>query len=54
LKEVQLFDVSIVTFPAYEETVAELRSRNETAIVEVANTTLLRKNQVLIAKHKQP
>lgn len=54
LKEVQLFDVSIVTFPAYEETVAELRSRNQTAIVEVASNLLIRKNQVLIAKHKQP
>jgi len=54
LKEVKLFDVSIVTFPAYEDTVAELRSRNETAIVEVASTILLRKNQVAIAKHKQP
>lgn len=54
LKEVQLFDVSIVTFPAYEETVAELRSRNETANVEVASNILLRKNQVLVAKHKQP
>jgi len=54
LKEVQLFDVSVVTFPAYEETVAELRSRNQTAIVEVASNILIRKNQVLIAKHKQP
>jgi HK97 family phage prohead protease len=54
LKEVKLFDVSIVTFPAYEDTVAELRSRNETAIVEVASTILLRKNQVAVAKHKQP
>jgi hypothetical protein len=26
LREVQLFDVSVVTFPAYEETVAELRN----------------------------
>jgi len=51
---VKLFDVSIVTFPAYEDTVAELRSRNETAIVEVASTILLRKNQVAVAKHKQP
>lgn len=54
LKEVKLFDVSIVTFPAYEDTVAELRSRNETASVTVASTILIRKNQVLIAKHKQP
>jgi HK97 family phage prohead protease len=27
LNEVQLFDVSVVTFPAYERTVAEIRSR---------------------------
>lgn len=53
LKEVQLYDVSIVTFPAYEETVAELRNRNQTAIVDVATNILLRKNQVAIAKHKQ-
>lgn len=53
LKEVQLYDVSIVTFPAYEETVAELRNRNKTAIVDVASNILLRKNQVAIAKHKQ-
>lgn len=53
LKEVQLYDVSIVTFPAYEETVAELRNRNQTAIVDVANNILLRKNQVAIAKYKQ-
>lgn len=54
LKEVKLFDVSIVTFPAYEDTVAELRTRNETATVTVASNILIRKNQVLIAKHKQP
>jgi HK97 family phage prohead protease len=53
LKEVQLYDVSIVTFPAYEETVAELRSRNQTAMVDVANSLLIRKNQLAIAKHKQ-
>jgi HK97 family phage prohead protease len=53
LKEVQLYDVSIVTFPAYEETVAELRSRNQTAMVDVANSLLIRKNQLAIAKYKQ-
>lgn len=53
LKEVQLYDVSIVTFPAYEETVAELRKRNETPIINVANSLLIRKNQLAIAKHKQ-
>lgn len=53
LKEVRLFDVSIVTFPAYEETVAELRSHKETTIVDTTNTILLRKNQLAIAKYKQ-
>lgn len=53
LKEVQLYDVSIVTFPAYEETVAELRSRSETAMVDVASSLLIRKNQLAIAKYKQ-
>jgi len=53
LKEVRLYDVSIVTFPAYEETVAELRNRNQTAIVEVANPILLRKNQIRLAQLRQ-
>lgn len=52
LKEVQLYDVSIVTFPAYEETVAELRSRKEIGTVESASSLLLRKNQLAIARHK--
>jgi len=52
LKEVQLYDVSIVTFPAYEETVAELRGRKELDIVETAGSLLLRKNQLAIARHK--
>lgn len=30
LKEVQLYDVSVVTFPAYEETIAEIRSGQAT------------------------
>lgn len=53
LKEVQLYDVSIVTFPAYEETVAELRKSNQVAIVDSANSLLIRKNQLAIARHKQ-
>jgi len=53
LKEVQLYDVSIVTFPAYEETVAELRKKGDQAIVNSANSLLLRKNQLAIARHKQ-
>jgi HK97 family phage prohead protease len=52
LKEVQLYDVSIVTFPAYEETVAELRSRKEIGTVDTASSLLLRKNQLAIARHK--
>lgn len=52
LREVQLFDVSVVTFPAYESTVAELRARNDVAIIESTNTLGLRKRQIEIARHK--
>jgi HK97 family phage prohead protease len=54
LREVQLYDVSVVTFPAYEETVAELRSRNQPATVQTANNLLLRRNQLAIARTRQP
>lgn len=50
LREVQLFDVSVVTFPAYEQTVAELRKRNEAVIVTPVSTLSLRKNQVALQK----
>jgi hypothetical protein len=50
LKEVQLFDVSVVTFPAYEETVAELRSRNESVTIAPTSLLRLRKSQVAIEK----
>ncbi len=50
LREVQLFDVSLVTFPAYEETVAELRNRNNSVIVPPVSTLSLRKNQVALQK----
>ena len=50
LREVQLFDVSLVTFPAYEETVAELRNRNNSVIVPPVSTFNLRKNQVALQK----
>lgn len=48
LKEVKLFDVSVVTYPAYEETVAELRSRDntETDTVPPVTTRNLRKRQI--------
>ena len=48
LKEVQLFDVSVVTYPAYEETVAELRRANDTTpdTVKPATPMTLRKRQI--------
>jgi HK97 family phage prohead protease len=50
LREVQLFDVSVVTFPAYEETVAELRNASAPVIVTPVSTLSLRKNQVALQK----
>jgi uncharacterized protein len=50
LREVQLFDVSVVTFPAYEETVAELRKQNEPVTIAAVSTLSLRKNQVALQK----
>ena len=50
LKEVRLHDVSLVTYPAYEETSAEIRNNqsNETVIATVASTSL-RKAQIALA-----
>ena len=50
LREVQLFDVSVVTFPAYEQTVAELRKRNDPVTVASVSTLSLRKNQIALQK----
>jgi uncharacterized protein len=50
LREVQLFDVSVVTFPAYEETVAELRKQDEPVTIAAVSTLSLRKNQVALQK----
>lgn len=50
LKEVQLFDVSVVTFPAYEETVAELRSRNQSVTIAPTSLLRLRKSQIAVEK----
>ena len=50
LREVQLFDVSIVTFPAYEDTVAELRNTNRSAIVTPTSMLRLRQSQIAIEK----
>jgi hypothetical protein len=42
LREVKLHDVSIVTYPAYEETSAEIRNSNstDTTVATVAPTSL--------------
>jgi HK97 family phage prohead protease len=47
---VELFDVSVVTYPAYESTVAELRKRETVANLKQATSLLLRKQQLAIAK----
>lgn len=52
LREVQLFDVSVVTFPAYEQTVAEVRSNAYTQDVMPIAPTRLRSAQVQLAKHR--
>lgn len=52
LREVQLFDVSVVTFPAYEQTVAELRRKQETGTVQTTSGVLLRKNQIALQKFR--
>lgn len=52
LREVQLFDVSVVTFPAYEATVAELRNSKEDATVTPSTSLLLRQNQIKIQRHR--
>jgi HK97 family phage prohead protease len=50
LKEVRLYDVSLVTYPAYEETSAEIRNTHstDTSVATVAPTAL-RKAQVALA-----
>ena len=52
LREVQLFDVSIVTFPAYEATVAELRSEITPVTVAVTSGVRLRKSQIELQKYR--
>jgi uncharacterized protein len=50
LREVQLFDVSVVTFPAYEETVAELRNAQASVTIAPTSKLLLRKSQIAVEK----
>jgi HK97 family phage prohead protease len=52
LKEVQLYDVSVVTFPAYEETVAELRSRMDNVTIPPVSNLSLRKNEIAIQRYR--
>jgi uncharacterized protein len=54
LKEVQLYDVSVVTYPAYESTVAELRTANETTNIDLSSFTRLRSKEVARARISQP
>lgn len=53
LREVQLYDVSVVTFPAYEETMAELRSAQESVTVASVVPVRLRSQQIAIARAKR-
>lgn len=52
LKEVQLYDVSVVTFPAYEETVAELRSQMQNVTIPTVSNLSLRKNEIAIQRYR--
>ena len=51
LKEVQLFDVSVVTYPAYEDTIVSLRSR-QAVTVDTSSSLGLRQRQIDIARHR--
>lgn len=51
LREVQLFDVSVVTYPAYEDTIAELRRSQPVSVVS-SGSLLARQRQIQIARHR--
>jgi HK97 family phage prohead protease len=52
LREVQLFDVSVVTFPAYEATVAELRNAQPSSTVASTTSVSVRKAQIALARQR--
>ena len=52
LREVQLFDVSVVTFPAYEATVAELRNSNTATTISPTTSVSVRKAQIALARQR--
>lgn len=49
LREVQLYDVSVVTFPAYEATVAEVRGHSDATLTKSESRAKLRKAQARLA-----
>lgn len=51
LREVQLYDVSVVTYPAYEDTIAELRRKADATVV-TSGFGLARKRQLEIARYR--
>jgi HK97 family phage prohead protease len=52
LREVQLFDVSVVTFPAYEQTMAELRNAQMSVTMTSTTDVSVRKAQIALARHR--
>jgi len=52
LREVQLFDVSVVTFPAYEATVAELRAKSDVATIAPTTSLSVRRAQIALSRHR--
>lgn len=52
LREVQLFDVSVVTFPAYEATVAELRASQQSVSIAPTASLSVRRAQIAINRHR--
>ena len=59
LREVQLYDVSVVTFPAYEQTVAEIRSRllqteeTQPTLTATSTSVSVRRAQLSLARHSK-
>jgi HK97 family phage prohead protease len=51
LREVQLYDVSIVTYPAYEDTVVAVRNR-QNAMVATSSDASVRQRQIDIARYR--
>jgi len=55
LREVKLFDVSVVTYPAYEETMVQLRNKqaNDTEPDTIKSSSLaLRRAQIAIQRQR--